>query len=150
FNIRWNRELLEDVSKDSFRTISRQVGEDNDDYLGVRVAAIKGFSLQELPLVCAHELDHLWHAAVGDVFRSEPKNLPLQGPRHKGTDGPIAADILVRLGHEPLDPVCDGAKRSEITFRELRRLACVVEILEEIEIVGLCWHGTSFRQGAAD
>jgi hypothetical protein len=72
-------------------------------------------------------------------------SLSLQGLRHEGTHGPIAAEILVRPDHETLDPVCDGAKRSEIAIRELARLACVVEILEKIEIGGLCCHGSLLR-----
>src|SRR5215475_12369410 len=98
--------------------------------------------LQELRLVSVYELDHIGHTAAGDVFGSEPKRLPLQGLRHEGTHGPLAAEILVRLGHETLDPVCDGAKRREIAIRERPRLACVVEILEKIAIGGLCCHGS--------
>src|SRR3712207_4136272 len=121
FHIRRNCKLLEDVAKDALRTISRQVGEDNDDYLVVQAVAINGLNVQELRLVSVYELDHICHAATGDVFRSEPKSLPLQGLRHEGTHGPIAAEILVRPDHETLDPVCDGAKRSEIAIRELPR-----------------------------
>ncbi len=66
----------------------------------------------------------------------------VQGPRHEGTYGPSAAESLVRLGHERLDPVCDGVKRNEIAVRELPRPAGVVEILEEEEIGFLCWYGT--------
>jgi hypothetical protein len=102
--------------------------------------------LQELRLVSVYELDNSCPTAAGDVFGSEPKSLPLHGFRHEGAHGPIAAEILVRLGHETLDPVCDGAKRSEIAIRELPRFACVVEILEEIEIGGLCCHGSLLRR----
>ena len=78
FHIRRNCKLLEDVVKDALRTISWQVGEDNDDYLVVRAVAINGLSVQELRLVSVYELDHIWHAAVGDVFRSEPMSLSLK------------------------------------------------------------------------
>ncbi len=87
----------------------------------------------------------MWHAPVGDVRRSEPKCLTFQGPRHKGTDGAGAAEILVRPDDESLDPVCDGAKRTQIVFRKLSRPSDVLEILEEEEISGLSWHGISFR-----
>jgi hypothetical protein len=60
--------------------------------------------------------------------------------RHEGTHGPSAAEILVRPGDEGLDPVCDGVKRIEIAFRELRRPADVIEVLEQEEIGGLYWH----------
>jgi hypothetical protein len=55
-------------------------------------------------------LDHLWHAAVGDVFRSEPKSLPLQALRHEGTHDPVATKILERPGHETLDPKTSALK----------------------------------------
>jgi hypothetical protein len=42
-----------------------------------------------------------------------------------------------------LDPVRDGAKRISIAVRELARPSDALEILEEEEIGGLCWHGTS-------
>jgi hypothetical protein len=93
------------------------------------------------------ELDHIWHAPVSDLLRSKPKSLALQGFRHEGTHGPSAAEILVRPGHESLDPVCDGAKGVQIAFRELPRPAGVIEILEEEEIGGLCWHGTALLRG---
>jgi hypothetical protein len=83
----------------------------DDDYLVVRVVAVSRFSVQEQALVAVHKLDNMWHALAGDLLRSEPKCLTFQGPRHEGTDGPSAAEILVRPDHESLDPVCDGVKR---------------------------------------
>jgi hypothetical protein len=56
--------------------------------------------------------------------------------------------MLMRLDHEGLDPVGDGLKRFSIAFRELLRPADVLELLEEVEIRGLCWHGT-FSLGLA-
>jgi hypothetical protein len=49
----------------------------------------------------------------------------------------------VRLDDEGLDPVGDGVKRIQIAFRKLSRPSDVLEILEEEEVSGLCWYGTS-------
>jgi hypothetical protein len=49
----------------------------------------------------------------------------------------------VRLDHVGLDPVGDGGKRISIALRELACPSDLLEILEEEEIGGLCWHGTS-------
>jgi hypothetical protein len=68
-------------------------------------------SAQEQALVTVHELDNIWHAPAGDLLRSQPKRLTFQGLRHEGADGPSAAEVLVRPGHESLDPVRDGEKR---------------------------------------
>ena len=104
-------------------TIRRQIGENDDDRFVVRVVALNRLSAQEQTLVVVHELDNVWHAPVGDLLRSEPKCLTFQGTRHEGTYGPSAAQILVRPGHESLDPVCDAAKRTQILVRELPRPA---------------------------
>jgi hypothetical protein len=52
----------------------------------------------------------------------------------------------VRLDHEGLDPVCDGAKRTYIAVRQALNLAGVLEILEKEEIRGLRRHGTFSRR----
>jgi hypothetical protein len=57
-----------------------------------------------------------------------------------------ATEIHVRLDHEGLDPVCDGAKRTQIAVRQASRLAGVLQILEEEEIRGLRRHGTFSRR----
>jgi hypothetical protein len=49
----------------------------------------------------------------------------------------------VRLDHVGLDPVGDGVKRSSIAFRQLAGPSDVLELLEEEELGGLCWYGTS-------
>src|SRR5262245_58684387 len=107
----WNRKLLLDVVKENPCTVSRQIGEDHDDYLVIRAVSINGWSAQELRLVSAHELDHIRHAAAGAVFRSEPKNFSPQAFGHEGADRPIAAEILVRLCDETFHPFRDGTKR---------------------------------------
>src|SRR3712207_6794516 len=94
FGIRRSCKMLQDVAKDPLRTISRQVGENNDDYLVVSVVAVSGPGVPEQSAVAVHKLDNIWHLAVGDLLRSEPKCLTFQGHRHEGTDGPGAAEIL--------------------------------------------------------
>ncbi len=54
------------------------------------------------------------------------------------------ANLFVGLGDETLNPVCDLAKRIEVAFRERLRFVYVVEILEKIEIGGLCCHTSLF------
>src|SRR4029453_8674673 len=142
FHIRRNCELLEDVVKDALGTISRQVAENNDDDVVDNVVAVSRSSVQQQSLVAAHELDDFRHVPVGDLLWSKPKCPTFQGHRHEGTDGPSAAEILVRLDHEGLDPVGDGVKRSSIALRELARPPDILQILEEEEISGLCWHAT--------
>jgi hypothetical protein len=136
--------VLEDVVEETFGTICRQIGEHHDDCVVIHALAMNGL-LQERRLVSVDELDHIGHIAAGDVFGREPQRLPLQGFRHEGAHGPLAAEIRVRLGHETRDPVCNGAKRREIASRERPRLACVVEILEQIEMGSLCGHGSLLR-----
>src|SRR5262245_45756833 len=121
-----------------FCTIPRQIGENNHDRFVVRVIALNRLSAQEQALVTVNKLDNIWHATVGDLLRSEPKRFTLAGPRHEGTYGPSAAEILVRRGHDSLSPVCDGVKRIQIAVRELPRPGRLFEILEEEEISGLC------------
>jgi hypothetical protein len=70
--------MLQDAVKDTRGTISRQVGEDNDDDLIVSSVAARGLSLQEQSLVAAYELDNVWLAPVGDLLRSKPKDLAFQ------------------------------------------------------------------------
>src|SRR6266508_3322618 len=122
--------------------ICRQIGEDDDERFVDCVVALSRLSVHEQSLVTVDELDHICHAPIGGLLRSKPKSLALQGSRHEGTHGPGAAKILVRPDHESLDPACDGAMRIEIAFRELAHPADVLELLEEEEISGLCWHGT--------
>jgi hypothetical protein len=43
--------MLQDVVKDALGTISRQVGEDNDDYLVASVVAASGLSLSRNSLL---------------------------------------------------------------------------------------------------
>src|SRR5262249_36860603 len=80
----------------------------------------------------------------------EPEILSLKGLGNEGTHGPTAAEILVRPGHETVDPTRDGEKPIQIAIRELPGLACVVEIVEKIEICRLCSHGTLLRSGVPD
>ena len=80
---------------------------------------------------------------LGGPLWGKPKYLTFQGHRHEGTNRPRAAEILVRLDHVSLDPVCDGVKRSQITLREPAGPSDVLEILEEEEIGGPCWHASS-------
>src|SRR4029453_6577842 len=68
--IRRNRKMLQDVVKNALRTISRQVGEDNDDDLVHAVVAVNGLNIQEQALVTVHELDNTRRASVGDMLRS--------------------------------------------------------------------------------
>jgi hypothetical protein len=112
--VRRKRELLHDVVEDGLRTIGRQVGEDNDDRLVLRVVAVSRSGVQQSPDVTVHELDDGRLVPVGDPLGSEPERLALQGPGHEGTDSSSATEILVRPGDEGLDPVCDGLQRSEI------------------------------------
>jgi hypothetical protein len=109
--------MAQDAVEDALGTISRQVGEDNDNDLVVSVVAASGLSLQEQSLVAADELDDVGLALPGDLFRSKPQDLTFHGPRHEGTDGPSAAEIFVRPDHEGLDPAGDGLQRFEIAFR---------------------------------
>jgi len=62
FDIRRNCKQLEDGVEDAARTISRQVGKNDDDHLVVRVVAVSRFSIPEQALVAVHELDNMWHA----------------------------------------------------------------------------------------
>src|SRR5690348_2208853 len=64
-HVRPNCKLLEDVAEDSLRTISRQVGEDNDDDLVLRVLAVRWLSVQEQALVAVHQLDNTLGVPVG-------------------------------------------------------------------------------------
>ena len=143
-DVRRNCKLLEDVVKDTLRTIGRQVGENDDDDVVVHVVTVSRFRFQQPALVAVHPFDN-WYASVGDVLRSEPKCLTFQGDRHEGTDGPSAADeILVRLDDVGLDPVCDRAERIEIALGEFARSADVLEILEEEEMsLGLVFHNNA-------
>jgi hypothetical protein len=68
----------EDVVKDALGTIGRQVGEDNDDDLVVSIVSASGLSLEQQSLVTAYERDNVWPAPVGDLLRSEPKDLAFQ------------------------------------------------------------------------
>jgi hypothetical protein len=78
FRIRRSCELLYDVVEDAAGTISRQVGEDDDDHVVDDVVAFSRPSVQEQPLVAAHELDDFRHVPLGDLFRNEPKCLAFQ------------------------------------------------------------------------
>jgi hypothetical protein len=102
---------VQDVAEELLGPIRRQVGKDDDDCLGDRVVTVRRLSAQEQPLVTADEIDDVGHAAAAGVLRSQPQCLTFPGPGHEGAHGPSAADILVRPGHEGLDPVCDGAER---------------------------------------
>jgi len=70
--------MLQDVVKDALGTISRQVGEDNDDYLVASVVAASGLSLQEQSLLAVQVLDDVWLAPAGDLLRGEPQDLAFQ------------------------------------------------------------------------
>src|SRR5262249_3389698 len=100
--------LIQDLFEETLGTTRRQIGE--KDYYGfvIHGVAIHALSVQELRLVSVDELDHVRHAASGDVFRSEPEILSLKGLGNEGTHGPTAAEILVRPGHETVDPTRDG------------------------------------------
>jgi hypothetical protein len=87
FGIRRNCEMLWDVVKEALRTISRQVGEGNDDYL-VSVVAVSRLSVQGQSLVAVYKRDKIWHVPVGDLLWSKPKSLTFQGLRHEGQTGP--------------------------------------------------------------
>ncbi len=103
FRIRWLFEILYlGVVHVIFCTIRRQIGENNHDRFVVRVVALNRLSAQEQSLVTVNKLDNIWHDTVGDLLRSEPKCLTLAGPRHEGTYGPSAAEILVRRGTKVL------------------------------------------------
>jgi hypothetical protein len=78
------------------------------------IIATSGPSLLEHSLVTADQLDDVGLALVGDVLRSEPQDLPLQRSGHERADGPSAAEVLVRLGPEIVDPIGDALKRHEI------------------------------------
>jgi hypothetical protein len=110
-DIRRNCKLLEGGVKGTVRTISRQVGNNNDDHLVVRVVAASRVSVQAQPLVAVHQLDKVRHVPVGDLLWSEPECPTFHGAKHKGTDGSGPAEILVGLHHVSLDPVCDGTER---------------------------------------
>jgi hypothetical protein len=125
------------------RAISRQVAEHDDDDVVASVVAVSRPSVQEQPLVAAHKLDNIWHVPVGDLLWRKPKCLTFQGHRYEGTDRSSAAEMLVRLDHVSVDPVGDGVKRIQIASRELARPSDVLELLEEEELGGLCWHATS-------
>ena len=86
-------------------------------------------------------VDDSRHVQGADALGSKPECLAFQGPGHEGTDRPWAARILVRLDHEGLDPLRDRLQRIAIAFRELARPSNILEIFEEEEIGGLCWHG---------
>ena len=105
----------------------------NDGTVVRRTAGGKSYSFAVAALTYAAE-----DFPFGDLLRDEPECLPFQGHRHERTDGPRAAEILVRLDHEGLDPVGDGSKRFEVASRKLARPADVLEILEKEEIGGRC------------
>jgi hypothetical protein len=48
----------------------------------------------------------------------------------RGQTGPSTAEVLVRLDHKGLDPVCDGLRAPE-SLPELTRPSDVLEILQE-------------------
>jgi hypothetical protein len=124
-------ELLQDVVEDALGTIGREVSEDDDDHLVGDVLAVSRLRAQEKPLVIAEDLGYPGCIAVADVLRSEPQHPTFQGPGHEGTDRTGAAEILVRLDHVGVDPVCDGVERIHVAPRELARPPGVLEILEE-------------------
>jgi hypothetical protein len=59
FRIRRNRKMLWDLVEDALRKISRQVREDNDDYLVPGVVAGGRLSVQQQSLVAVYELDNV-------------------------------------------------------------------------------------------
>src|ERR1700752_4964817 len=103
----------------------------------VRVGAVIRLLVQQQFLVTPYELGNIRNAPVGNPFGSEPKRLAFNGRGHEGAYGPSATEILVRLGHEGLDPGCNGAKGFQIAFRELPCPARVLDILEKEEIADL-------------
>jgi hypothetical protein len=81
------------------------------DYLVVHVVTSSRFSLQQPALVAVHKFGNLCYAAVGDVPRSETEVPCAPRPQAREAHRPSAAEVLVKPGHESLDPVRDGAKR---------------------------------------
>ena len=120
-----------------------EIGEDDDDGLVDHVVVIGRWRGEEEALVVVHELDDLRYVQIGDLLGSEEERPAIQGPGDEGTDGSAAAEVLVRPGHEVLDPRGDGAKRISIGCREAARLPNVLEIAGEEEVCGLWCHGTS-------
>jgi hypothetical protein len=94
-------------------------------------------SIQEQGLVAVHELDNVLDAPLGDPLRGEPKHLAFQGHGHEGAHRPGAAEILVGLGHEGLDPIRHSAKCIEIALRKLPDPTNVLEVVEKEEIAGV-------------
>src|SRR5688572_20413432 len=80
------------------------------------------------------------------MLGGEPKRPMVQGHGHEGTHGASAAELLVGLDDEGLDPIRDGVKRAQIGVREVRRPTRVLEILEEEEIAGLWCHRASSQE----
>ena len=119
-----------------------QEAEPTDGDVNYNVIAVRRVSAQETSLIPVYEIDDVGHATANDMLRGQPKSPACQGHRHEGTDRPSAAEVLVRSDDEALDPVCDGLQRIKIASREFTRPADVLEILEEEETSGRCWHGT--------
>jgi hypothetical protein len=110
-------ELLEALT-----TAGKSVKRTTIDWVG-RFVAVSRLSVQEQSLVAADEFNDLGHASVGDLLRSEPQCLALQGARHERTHRPGAAEILVRLDHERLDPVGDDPEGAPPCERHLDVIA---------------------------
>ena len=129
-----NGELLQDVAEELTGTLLRQIGEHHEERLVRRVVAVRRRNLFEQPLVALEEFDDFWHAPLSDLLGKEPEGLSLQGSGHERTHRPGAAEILVGLSDEGLDPVGDGAERIQIAFRELARRAGIVVLIEGDEL----------------
>src|SRR4051794_8296844 len=139
--VRWNGDLLQDPVEQTSGAAGGEVCEHDDDRRAAGLLAVGSLSVQEQSPVARHELDDVRHVAVADLLRSEPELPAFYGPRYVRTDGPGAADVLVRLDDVTLDPVGDGAKRGQLAFRERARPSNVVELVDEEEIGGPGGHG---------
>src|SRR5262249_35118329 len=115
--IGWNANLLQDTTK--------------ENRFVVGVVAIDGLGGQKKSLVALNELDDIWRFPAGAPLSGKPKRIMFPGHRHEVAHRPGAAEVLVRLGHKSLDPVCNGAKCTAIVFGEFPGPAGVLEILKE-------------------